>query len=443
MHVYSKNVAGGGLLLTTLLVIATLAIGGNASAAEPNIPILPSTTISTGIMGNNVTETKNTTGALDSSGSLWLLGYSPKIANDYASRPNGSKPTPLIQTSIGDYSFASISKNGEISGQLQTTLNYPTICDSEESGGFPAGTYVQAYASEYAIYGLKSSGELYRCMVRKVGETSVQTTKMKLSNIQSVGGAPTPLAVTTDGRVFVWSDANIDGIIQTPVLTEIKFPTGVKIRQTVVGNISIVSHYMVLDESGQAWSWGENESGQLGDGSTTDSDNAPVKVKQPAGVRFTNIAVSNSAASAIDETGQAWAWGTGYLGDGKDFSTSLVPVKVSNPKGVKFTEITGGDNYFTARDSDGNIWTWGGNSLGIGLDKSPVGNGNSIIDPTIPLRAFDFNSDSAEKPSGGTTVISCAPTTGVVPSGLSVFGMVAAGLGLLGVLVVWLRRRFV
>lgn len=406
--------------------------------------MLPSTTISTGIWGNNVTETSNTTGALDSSGSLWFLGYS-LIKDTIYTQTNVSKPTPLIQISIGSHSFALLSKNGEISGQLQTELNYPTICDSEKSGGFPAGTYVQAYASRYAIYGLKSSGELYRCMVQKLGETSVQITKMKMTNIQSVGGASTPLAVTTDGRVFVWEDANIDGIIQTAVPREIKFPTGVKIRQTVVGNINVMGHanYMVLDESGQAWSWGGNEKGQLGDGSTTDSDNTPVKVKQPAGVRFTNIAVNDSAVSAIDETGQAWAWGTGYLGDGKDSSTSLVPVKVSNPKGVKFTEIAGASDYFTARDSDGNIWTWGGNSYNFGLEKSPVGNGNSIINPRIPLRAFDFNSDSSEKPSGGTTVISCAPTTGVVPSGLSLFGAVAAVLGLLGVLVMWLRRRLV
>lgn len=67
-------------------------------------------------------------------------------------------------------------------------------------------------------------------------------------------------------------------------------------------------HACGLDADGQAFCWGYNGSGQLGDGTTVQSAR-PVPVVQPAGTRFTRIAVGPEQTCALDTVGQAYCWG--------------------------------------------------------------------------------------------------------------------------------------
>jgi alpha-tubulin suppressor-like RCC1 family protein len=76
--------------------------------------------------------------------------------------------------------------------------------------------------------------------------------------------------------------------------------------------------------------WGDNSSGQLGRGSTAISSThraAPVLV--PMGKTWTEIAVGDSSACALDSTGELYCWGDGafgQLGDGSFASNLPVPV---------------------------------------------------------------------------------------------------------------------
>ncbi len=65
--------------------------------------------------------------------------------------------------------------------------------------------------------------------------------------------------------------------------------------------------------NGSVWAWGANKDGQLGDGSTTNSD-VPVSVHGPAGVRFVAVNSGGYATYAIDSSGELWAWGGGQNG---------------------------------------------------------------------------------------------------------------------------------
>ena len=78
--------------------------------------------------------------------------------------------------------------------------------------------------------------------------------------------------------------------------------------------------------------WGYNTDGELGDGSTKDSD-VPVKVKLPAGRKVTAIAAGELQSLALTSTGAVLAWGGnnfGQLGDGS-YEGSDVPVRVNLP----------------------------------------------------------------------------------------------------------------
>ena len=67
---------------------------------------------------------------------------------------------------------------------------------------------------------------------------------------------------------------------------------------------------------GQAWCWGRNVYGQLGDGTTTDRD-TPVRVA--GGSTFAAISVSGAHTCGTSPAGEVACWGfnvQGQLGDG-------------------------------------------------------------------------------------------------------------------------------
>jgi alpha-tubulin suppressor-like RCC1 family protein len=73
--------------------------------------------------------------------------------------------------------------------------------------------------------------------------------------------------------------------------------------------------------------WGADQFGQLGDGTTTNSD-VPRVVRHLSGVA--QLAVGGSHACALLRDGQVDCWGYGYFGQLGDGSTrnALVPVRV-------------------------------------------------------------------------------------------------------------------
>jgi len=98
-----------------------------------------------------------------------------------------------------------------------------------------------------------------------------------------------------------------------------------------------------IGSDGKLYAWGDNSSGELGNGGTTSSD-TPVVVSLPAGVTPTAVSAAQGAAYAIGSDGNLYAWGTnayGNLGDGET-SDSDTPVVVSLPSGVTPTAVSGG-----------------------------------------------------------------------------------------------------
>jgi hypothetical protein len=85
--------------------------------------------------------------------------------------------------------------------------------------------------------------------------------------------------------------------------------------------------------SGSLLAWGYNGYGELGDGTTT-SSSVPVAVSAgaiPPGTTITQVAAGVGHSVALSSTGQLYAWGynaDGELGDGTT-TNSNVPVAVS------------------------------------------------------------------------------------------------------------------
>jgi alpha-tubulin suppressor-like RCC1 family protein len=83
---------------------------------------------------------------------------------------------------------------------------------------------------------------------------------------------------------------------------------------------------------GSYYNWGYNAAGQLGDGTTANSD-LPVRVRVPAGVTFVTVDAGGYTSFAIDSAGRLWAWGgndNGQLGTGSAKRRATLPVDAGN-----------------------------------------------------------------------------------------------------------------
>ncbi len=95
---------------------------------------------------------------------------------------------------------------------------------------------------------------------------------------------------------------------------------------------------LAILNNGSVWTWGNNDRGQLGNGTRVSSD-APLPVDVPSGVTFVKVSSGGYASYAIDRSGRLWAWGdnrSGQLGIGTSTTVATRPVSV----GIRLTEVT-------------------------------------------------------------------------------------------------------
>src|SRR5690348_6973235 len=143
-------------------------------------------------------------------------------------------------------------------------------------------------------------------------------------------------------------------------------------------------HRLALKSDGTVWSWGSNNSGQLGIGSrTTDVSVAPVRVSGLAGA--VQIAAGSMHSVALTADGNVWTWGYngwGQLGNGT-WNWSLAPARVPGLGGV--IAIAAGYGHSLAVKMDGTVWAWGHNGWGQLGDGNPATSGQNP-GPTIPVQ---------------------------------------------------------
>lgn len=165
----------------------------------------------------------------------------------------------------------------------------------------------------------------------------------------------------TDGPVYCWG--SIDGRVPTPAIAAIG-PVGLP-GSDIVRIASLApgfAHACGITTDGTAACIGRNSSGQLGDGTTTDRDVAPVFVG--GGLHFTSLTAGGSFTCGIATDGFAYCWGAnsfGQLGDGTTANRS-VPTRVSG--NIAFATIAAGSNHTCGATSSGKTYCWGQNSSG-------------------------------------------------------------------------------
>jgi alpha-tubulin suppressor-like RCC1 family protein len=120
------------------------------------------------------------------------------------------------------------------------------------------------------------------------------------------------------------------------------------------------SHTCAVDTRGSIECWGNNSHGQLGNGTTTDS-NQPVTVKSQ--VQFVAVAAGDLHTCAITVTGIILCWGAndrGQLGNGSTVDSSVPVRAIGVISGA--VAITTGNKFSCALIADGSARCWGDNT---------------------------------------------------------------------------------
>ena len=140
---------------------------------------------------------------------------------------------------------------------------------------------------------------------------------------------------------------------------------------------------ITLKEDGTVWATGKNDCGQLGNGTTTNS-NKPVQVKIDENTYLTNvrkISTSNLFTVALTTNGEAYAWGynpKGQLGQGTT-SNVLYATKVKNQDGTGYVQniidVIANHSDTMYLDKDGGIYMCGysNSTLFLGQTASTKG----------------------------------------------------------------------
>lgn len=150
----------------------------------------------------------------------------------------------------------------------------------------------------------------------------------------SVGGlADVVCAVKNDGTVWCWGsnmysqlgNGSTEPYVSSPVQI-----TGLSAAATAV-SVGFSSVCALLAD-GTVQCWGNNQDGQMGNGTTTSPQTSPVTVSNiTAANPATAIAVNENSACALLQDGTVECWGlaaSGSLGNGETTSNELVPVPV-------------------------------------------------------------------------------------------------------------------
>lgn len=188
-----------------------------------------------------------------------------------------------------------------------------------------------------------------------------------LAFYQVSGGNARTCGVSTDNRAYCWGFGLLgDGSTYSQRLRPVEVAGELSFRQVSSG----VDHTCGVTTDYKAYCWGGNSSGHLGDGTTLERlTPAPVA----GGHRFRHVDAGSFHTCGLSyPDNQAYCWGSNFKGKLGDGTTAdhLTPVPVA--RGLRFHQVSAGWNHSCAVTTDDRAFCWGSNSEGQVGDGSEV-----------------------------------------------------------------------
>jgi alpha-tubulin suppressor-like RCC1 family protein len=185
-----------------------------------------------------------------------------------------------------------------------------------------------------------------------------------------IAGGESSLALTNDGKLFAWGQ-NSEGQVGIGNVNYLTTPTSPYMNGSLAGKIIVDVamgdyHTLALTSDG-LYSWGDNNNGQLGIGSGSSQVSLPSAVV----ISGKNISAISSGANtvlALTSDNTLYSWGNnnyGQLGVGTTTNSNIpIAVNVTVLSGKTVTKIASGGTTSFAITSDGLLYSWGYNGNG-------------------------------------------------------------------------------
>ena len=186
-----------------------------------------------------------------------------------------------------------------------------------------------------------------------------------MSSTQIIGTAPA--ATSTGARDVVVTSSSHGAGTCSGCFTYLSIPA--------VAIATGGAHTCGLSNTGAAYCWGDNNWGQLGNGSFT---NSSIPVAVSAGLGFSALATGGVHTCALTSAGAAYCWGYngfGQLGNSA-VGYSLTPLAVSG--NLSFSALATAVYYTCGRTGSGAAYCWGDNEAG------QLGDGSSTFSRPAP-----------------------------------------------------------
>ena len=256
----------------------------------------------------------------------------------------------------------------------------PVAGGTTVTGTVPTAMFTQASTTSSLFCALTSNGTIVAWGGNRAGQVGTGTTDLSvwppqvltldangapLPAFQSVNcaGSSTAAALDVNGGLWMWVNPQRDPV--TGAQTYWDRPVHVT---TADDGSALPSKFIAaggnwaIDANNHLWTWGQNNDGQVGDG-TWDNRFAPVQLTTAADgtttlPTFQSVAYDRwgNVMVGLDTNGHLWTWGnmqafTGILG-------SLAPTPLVVP-GVTFKSVNSGYGLEFAIDSAGHVWVFG------------------------------------------------------------------------------------
>lgn len=203
------------------------------------------------------------------------------------------------------------------------------------------------------------------------------------------GGGDHACALDSAGQAFCWG-SNDYGQLGNGTLTDSPTPTA------VAGGLTFQSikagHFLTcgVTTGGDGYCWGYNQWGQVGTGTAGGVVTTPTQIV--GGQSWLTLAPAFEFVCGLNTAGEAWCWGNnsrGTLGRGFFSFQEVTPAPAVG--GLTFETISGFRNYTCAVTDGGDGYCWGGNFRG-GLGDGTFSNQNA---PTAIVGGLTFASVDA------------------------------------------------
>ena len=308
------------------------------------------------------------TGALKTDGTLWMWG-----SNSYA---------------------------GNIGDNTLTNRSTPRQISIAAAGGLTGWRTITAGANSSSL-AIREDGTLWSWGINYFGSigdnTRANRSTPRQISIAAAGGLTGwkqvssggnyCAAIRDDGTLWLWG-ANYANIGDNTYLGHRSTPRQISAGASGIGGWKQIScgyqHTAAIRNDGTLWTWGWNNSGQLGD-NTNIRRSTPRQISAGANgiTGWKQVSCGFDHTAAIRENGTLWSWGEnadGQLGINQVFSKST-PVQEFTSS-TNWKKVSCGEFATISTKTDGTLWVWGSTLFGR------LGDNVSIPNISVPRQDF-------------------------------------------------------